>query len=59
MKRLKFFDPKCQAMGSYVVKREIHLKRLIDKTNHEKIGIYKLLKDKKLLDSMFMVKPYN
>ena len=32
---------------------------MIDKDDHEKIGIIKLLNDKQLLDFVSMVKPYN
>ena len=58
-KAKKFFNPKSQAKCSYVTKRKIYSKRLIHKADHERVGIYKLLKDIKLNNSVSMVKPFN
>ena len=40
-------------------KRKIHSKRLINQKDHEKARIYKLLKDRNLLDTVTMAKPLN
>ena len=42
-----------------MIKRKICSERLIDHKDHEKIGIIKLLSEKKFLDSVSFAKPYN
>ena len=54
-----FYDAKSKSVWKFVIKRKICFERLIDHEDHEKIGIVKLLSDRKLLDSVSMAKPYN
>ena len=54
-----FYDAKSKSIWKYVIKRKICSERLIDHKDHEKIGIIKLLSDRKFLDSISFAKPYN
>ena len=42
-----------------VAKRKIVYERLIKLKEYEEVGIVQLLKDKELLDSVFIAKPYS
>ena len=54
-----FYHAKSKSIWKYVIKRKICSERLIDQKDHEKIGIIKLLRERKLLDSVSFAKPYN
>ena len=54
-----FHDAKSKSIWKYVIRRKICSERLIDQKDHEKIGIIKLLRERKLLDSVSFAKPYN
>ena len=55
----KFFNEKSKMMWSIVYQRKIHLERLIHQNDHENAGICKLLKDRSLIRTITIAKPFN
>ena len=55
----KFSDSKSKRMMTFVVKRKLISKRLINLKDHEKVGIMQLHKDRELLDSVSLAKHYS